>query len=97
MASVNKKTGKTLVEKCIQPGTLKEMADVNLQHGMLGTKSYHNFPVWGRVSGNELVQIVTPYELNFYKETQSISIPDNLNTKEEEGNPIFVFYKLKDQ
>jgi hypothetical protein len=97
VASVNKKTGKTLVEKCIQPGTLKEMADVNLQHGMLGTKSYHNFPVWGRVSGNELVQIVTPYELNFYKETQSISIPDNLNTKEEEGNPIFIFYKLKDQ
>lgn len=96
VASVDKKTGKTLVEKCTQPGTLKEMADVNLQHGMLGSKSYHGFPIWGQVTGNNLIQVITPYELNLYKNIKSISIPDNLNTKEEEGNPIFIFYKLKD-
>ncbi|WP_102406534.1 hypothetical protein [Parabacteroides bouchesdurhonensis] len=95
VASVNKKTGKTLVEKCEQPGTLKELADANLMHGMLGTKCHDNFPIWGRTFGNNLVQIVTPYELSLYKDKSSISIPNDLITKEEEGNPFFIFYKLK--
>ncbi|RHJ91082.1 6-bladed beta-propeller [Parabacteroides bouchesdurhonensis] len=95
VASVNKKTGKTLVEKCEQPGTLKELADANLMHGMLGTKCYDNFPIWGRTFGNNLVQIVTPYELSLYKDKSSISIPNDLITKEEDGNPFFIFYKLK--
>lgn len=96
VASVDKRTGETLVERCEQPGTLREIAATNLQHGMLGTKSYKNFPIWGRMMGdNNLTQIVTPYELSMYKELNTISIPDNLKTDEEEGNPIFIFYKLK--
>ena len=47
IASVDKKTGKTLVEKCEMPGSIYELADANLQHGMQGTRSYRNFPVWG--------------------------------------------------
>lgn len=98
VASVDKNTGKTLVEKCEQPGTLTELAAINQQHGMLGTKSHQNFPIWGRIEGHELVQVVTPYELNLYKtKIHSISIPKSLNSSEEEGNPIFVFYKLKQQ
>lgn len=95
VASVDKQTGKTLVERCEQPASLKEMADLNLQYGMLGTKSYQGFPIWGRVTRNELVQVLTPAELCFYKQKSStINIPDNLKINEEEGNPIFIFYKL---
>ena len=75
IASVDKKTGKTLVEKCEMPGSIYELADANLQHGMQGTRSYRNFPVWGRVIKDELVQVVTPYELNLYKSLHSITIP----------------------
>lgn len=94
IASVDKKTGKTLVEKCEMPGSIYELADANLQHGMQGTRSYRNFPVWGRVIKDELVQVVTPYELNLYKSLRSITIPQELNLKGEEGNPVFVFYSL---
>jgi hypothetical protein len=37
---------------------------------------------------------VTPYELNLYKSLRSITIPQELNLKGEEGNPVFVFYSL---
>lgn len=94
IASVDKKTGKTLVEKCEMPGSIYELADANLQHGMQGTRSYRNFPVWGRVIKDELVQVVTPYELNLYKSLHSITIPQELDLKGEEGNPVFVFYSL---
>ena len=90
----DKKTGKTLVEKCEMPGSIYELADANLQHGMQGTRSYRNFPVWGRVIKDELVQVVTPYELNLYKSLHSITIPQELDLKGEEGNPVFVFYSL---
>ena len=76
------------------PGSIYELADANLQHGMQGTRSYRNFPVWGRVIKDELVQVVTPYELNLYKSLRSITIPQELNLKGEEGNPVFVFYSL---
>ncbi len=94
IASVDKKTGKTFVEKCEMPGSIYELADANLQHGMQGTRSYRNFPVWGRVIKDELVQVVTPYELNLYKSLHSITIPQELDLKGEEGNPVFVFYSL---
>lgn len=94
IASVDKKTGETLVEKCEMPGTIKELADVNLQHGMEGTRSFGNFPVWGRVVGDELIQVVTPYELSLYKPLRTITIPSELNMEKEEGNPILVFYSL---
>jgi hypothetical protein len=95
VASTDKRTGETFVEKCIQPGNLYELADVNLQRGMIGTRSYRNFPVWGRMEGEYLVQIVTPYELTFFKDNDSITIPENLNISEE-GNPVFVFYKIRE-
>ena len=47
------------------PGSIYELADANLQHGMQGTRSYRNFPVWGRVIKDELVQVVTPYEQTY--------------------------------
>ena len=100
IASVDKKTGKTLVEKCEMPGSIYELADANLQHGMQGTRSYRNFPVWGRVIKDELVQVVTPYELNLYKSLRSITIPQELNLKGEEGNPVMIgavmVWKVKD-
>lgn len=95
VASVDKETGKTLVEKCEMPGSLKDLADANLQHGMEGTRSYRDFPIWGRVFGKELVQVVTPYELSLYKSLPAISFPKALDIDEEEGNPIFIFYSLK--
>lgn len=95
VASVDKNTGKAYVEKCAQPGNIKKMADANLQLGMLGTQSYNHFPIWGRMEGNNLVQVVTPYELDLYGSGESISIPEELIRKEEEGNPVFIFYKLK--
>jgi hypothetical protein len=94
VASTDKRTGETFVEKCIQPGNLHELADVNLQRGMIGSRSYRNFPVWGRMEGENLVQIITPYELNFFKDNDSITIPENLNVNEE-GNPIFIFYQIR--
>ncbi|MDD2952739.1 MAG: 6-bladed beta-propeller [Parabacteroides sp.] len=94
IASVDKKTGNARVEKCEMPSSIKELADANLQHGMEGTRSYRNFPVWGRVVKDELVQVVTPYELNLYRSLRSVTIPEELDLKEEEGNPVFVFYSL---
>ena len=91
---MDKKTRKTLVEKSEMPGSIYELADANLQHGMQGTRSYRNFPVWGSVVKDELVQVVTPYELNLYKSLHSITIPQELDLKGEEGNPVFVFYSL---
>lgn len=94
IASVDKRSGETLVEKCEMPGSIKELADANLLHGMEGTRSYGNFPVWGRVIGDELVQVVTPYELSLYKTLRTVTIPAELNKEKEEGNPVFVFYSL---
>lgn len=71
------------------PGSIYELADANLQHGMQGTRSYRNFPVWGRVIKDELVQVVTPYELNLYKSLRSITIPQELNLKRRGGQSGF--------
>lgn len=95
VASVDKKTGETLVEKCEQPVSLAELSAATLQHGMLGTRSYQGFPVWGSMAGVDLVQVVTAGELDFYKSLHSISIPDQLKGLEEDSNPVFIFYKLK--
>lgn len=95
VASVDKETGETLVEKCEQPASLAELSAATLQHGMLGTRSYQGFPVWGSTAGNDLVQVVTAGELDFYKSLHSVSIPDQLKGLEEDSNPVFIFYKLK--
>lgn len=43
VASVHKKTGQVLAEKCAQPGDIRALGDANLLYGMLGTKSYQDF------------------------------------------------------
>lgn len=94
--SVDKHTAKAVVERCPQPVPFKELTQMGTyQYGLLGTCSYQQFPVWGRARGKELVQVITPTELEFYKKLKSIAIPASLENKEGNANPFFVFYKLK--
>ena len=95
VAALHKKTGKAMIEKCIQPADLATLSGANLLCGMLGTRSYVNFPVWGRMENDCLAQIITPYELNLYKETGKITIPDALQGVGEDDNPIVILYHLK--
>ena len=95
VAALHKKTGKAMVEKCIQPADLTILSDANLLCGMLGTRSYGNFPVWGQMEKGCLAQIITPYELSLYKETGKITIPDALQGVGEDDNPIVILYHLK--
>ena len=95
VASVEKLSGLTLVEQCDIPDTkVSNLADFNIQLGLVGTKGYKQFPIWGRVLGNNLVQVVTPYELEMFKEQTKIVIPQELQTKNADANPIFIIYKL---
>lgn len=95
VATLDKKTGRSSIEKCVQPASLQELAGINMQYGMLGSRSYENFPIWGRTEGNELVQIVMPYEVDLYNKTGEITVPEALTSIENNDNPIFIFYKLK--
>lgn len=95
VASVNKETGKVLTEKCEQPGDVWKLSDANLLFGMLGTRSYGHFPIWGRMEGNDLVQLITSYELGLYKEKADISVPHELKDINEDSNPVFIIYKLR--
>lgn len=95
VATLDKKTGRSSIEKCVQPASLQELAGINMQYGMLGSRSYENFPIWGRIEGNELVQIVMPYEVDLYNKTGEITVPEALTSIENNDNPIFIFYKLK--
>lgn len=94
-ASVHKKSGKVLVEKCEQPGDIRQMSDANLLFGMLGTRSYNGFPIWGRMNGEDLVQLVTSSELSLYEGRPDVSIPDELKEINEDSNPVFIVYKLR--
>ena len=93
--ALHKETGKAMVEKCIQPADLTTLSDANLLSGMLGTRSYQNFPIWGRMEGDCLAQVITPYELSLYKETNKITIPEALQGVDEDDNPIVILYHLK--
>ncbi len=93
VASINKETGNVKVEKCHQPKDYMTMARANLLQGMSGTRSYKNFPVWGRVENKELIQVITPYELSLYV-NEPITIPTELKNIKEDENPVFVFYRL---
>jgi hypothetical protein len=95
VVSLNKQSGKTLVERCVQPADLAMLSDANLLCGMLGTRSYGNFPIWGRMESGCLAQIITPYELGLYKETGKITIPEALQGVGEDDNPIVILYHLK--
>ena len=95
VASVHKKTGQVLAEKCVQPGDIRALGDANLLYGMLGTKSYQDFPVWGRTQGDCLVQLLTAYELHLYKEKCNITVPSELKEVNDDSNPVFIVYKLR--
>jgi len=94
IVSVDKKTAEVSVEKCLQPASLQELAKTTLFHGMLGSRSYNNFPIWGRCVKNELIQVITPSELSLYSEMKDISIPSFLQNVGEDDNPMFIIYKL---
>ena len=93
--ALHKETGKAQVERCIQPADLATLSDANLLCGMLGTRSYGNFPIWGQMKSGCLAQVITPYELSLYKETGKITIPDALQKVDEDDNPIVILYHLK--
>ena len=93
VASIHKESGNVVVEKCVQPADYMTLAKANLLQGMSGTKSYLNFPIWGRVENKELIQVITPYEMGLYGNT-SITIPAELKHIKEDDNPVFIFYKL---
>lgn len=96
VASVDKKTGEMLAEQCEQPEDIFKLSDANLLFGMLGTRSYHQFPVWGRMEKDCLIQVVTPYELNLYESKSTITVPDELKEINADGNPVFIVYKLRE-
>lgn len=93
VASVEKQSGKTVVEQCDIPETnAYNLADMNIQLGMVGSKGYKQFPIWGRISGNNLVQVVTPYEIEVFKKQTKIAIPQELQMIDVDANPIFIIY-----
>ena len=96
VASVNKDTGEVLAEECVQPEDIRILSDANLLFGMLGTRSYRQFPVWGRTEGKELVQLVTSYELGLYRGQSGVSVPQELEGVNEDSNPVFIIYKLRE-
>lgn len=95
VASINKHTGEVQAEKCVQPGDIWKLSDANLLFGMLGTRSYRQFPLWGRREGENLVQLVTSYELSLYQGKTGVVIPDELKGINEDSNPVFIVYKLR--
>lgn len=96
VASVDRQSGQTIVEQCDVPEKdANNLADINMQLGMIGTQSYNRFPIWGRVLGNNLVQVVTPYEMEIFKEQAKIAIPQGLEEINANENPVFIMYKIK--
>ena len=95
VASLDKVTKNVCIEKCCQPVDFIELSGANLLMGMLGTLSFNNFPIWGHVIGKELVQVVTPYELSLFSESEQVKIPSEIQNINEYDNPIFIIYELK--
>ena len=94
--SVEKNNGELEVEHCQLPLPFKELPTLaSYKYGLSGMRGTGSFPVWGSIFGNELVQAFTPAELSVYKDKGLIEIPNELKEIKEEGNPVFVFYKLK--
>lgn len=94
--SVEKNNGELEVEHCQLPLPFKELPTLaSYKYGLSGMRGSGSFPVWGSIFGNELVQAFTPAELSVYKDKGLIEIPNELKEIKEEGNPVFVFYKLK--
>ena len=84
------------MEQCDIPETSAyNLADINMQLGMVGSKGHNRFPVWGRVLGNNLVQVVTPYEIETFKEQTQITVPQELQKRNANENPILIIYKIK--
>lgn len=96
VVSVNKQTGKVLAEQCVCPGSIRQLSDANLLLGMLGTRSYGGFPVWGTMMGGKLVQMLTSYELDLYRQCAEVTVPDALKEVAPDDNPALVLYTLKE-
>lgn len=96
VVSVDKETGKILAEQCEQPEDIFKLSDANLLFGMLRTRSYRSFPVWGRMEKDGLVQVVIPYELSLYEKGSTLTVPDELKKINVDSNPIFIVYKLRE-
>ncbi|MDR1203059.1 MAG: 6-bladed beta-propeller [Tannerellaceae bacterium] len=95
VASVDKQSGETVVEQCDTPEVdASNLSDFNIQLGMVGSKGYKQFPIWGRILGNNLVQVVTPYEIEMFKKQTKIVIPQELQMRDVDANPIFIIYKV---
>lgn len=96
VASVDKQSRETVVEQCDIPDiSAYSLADINIQMGMVGSKGHNQFPIWGRILENTLVQVVTPYEIEKFKEETKITIPQELQKSNANENPIFIIYKIK--
>lgn len=96
VASVDKQSGETVVEQCdIPDASAYNLADINMQLGMVGSKGYNQFPIWGRILGNNLVQVVTPYEIETFKEQTKITIPQELQKGAVNENPFFIIYTIR--
>lgn len=66
---VDKYSGEIVVEQCdIFEISVYNLVDINMQLGMVGSKGYNWFLVWGCVLGNNLVQVVIFYEIEIFKE-----------------------------
>ena len=91
-----KKQGRFWRSKCEQPEDIFKLSDANLLFGMLGTRSYRSFPVWGRMEKDGLVQVVIPYELSLYEKGSTLTVPDELKKINVDSNPIFIVYKLRE-
>ena len=96
VVSIDKKTGKMLTERCEQPENILKLSDANLLFGMLGTRSYHRFPIWGRMEKDRLVQVITPYELSLYESKSTLTVPNELKKITMDGNPVFIVYRLRE-
>ena len=97
MVSVDKETGKILAEQCEQPEDIFKLSDANLLFGMLGTRSYRSFPVWGRMEKDGLVQVVIPYELSLYEKGSTLTVPDELKKINVDSNPIFIHLRYDEK
>lgn len=94
--AVHKTDGTVQVERCKMPLTMSEMGDLGTyQYGLLGMFGTNTFPVWGRVFGHELVQVVSPSELDFYQKHNPIELPKSIQTSTIGENPIIIIYKFK--
>ena len=83
-------------EQCEQPEDIFKLSDANLLFGMLGTRSYRSFPVWGRMRKMVWCRLSFHHELSLYEKGSTLTVPDELKKINVDSNPIFIVYKLRE-